>query len=70
MSRKPANAGDAAVLAAMPSAMTTPAQLERLGEHLRKLRQQMGWGELEEGYYAGLRRTTAPNLEAHAEPAL
>jgi len=38
MSRKTANAGDAAVLAAMPSAMTTPAQLERLGEHLRKLR--------------------------------
>ena len=38
MSRKTANAGDTAVLATMASAMTTPAQLERLGEHLRKLR--------------------------------
>src|SRR5690606_7589338 len=38
MSRKTANTGEAAVLAATPSAMTTPAQLERLGEHLRKLR--------------------------------
>ena len=27
-----------ATLASAPSAMTTPAQLERLGEHLRKLR--------------------------------
>jgi hypothetical protein len=45
-------------------------EVHALKKHLRKLRQQMGWGELEEGYYAGLRRTTAPNLTAHAEPAL
>ena len=45
-------------------------EVHALKKHLRKLRQQMGWGELEEGYYAGLRRATAPNLEAHAEPAL
>jgi len=45
-------------------------EVHALKKHLRKLRQQMGWGELEEGYYAGLRRTTAPNLKAHAEPAL
>ncbi|WP_256662356.1 NAD(P)/FAD-dependent oxidoreductase [Pseudomonas sp. F(2018)] len=31
-------------------------EVHALKTHLRKLRQQMGWGELDEGYYAGLRK--------------
>lgn len=44
-------------------------EVHALKTHLRKLRRQIGWGELDEGYYASLRRpANFPSAALHTQP--